>query len=218
MSGTTMSLEQLWTNVKKIWEKGRKYSLKEMIKDNNEEKRVVFEKDGEEVLAVALAGKLRVAFLREIKTVLEESDYKMCTLASVGRATWYAEEEAEEVEKEIEIISEDHPLFYILDHWLVPQHEVLQKEKAEEVIERYTNDNEMELPKITAKDPVARILRAKPGDIIKVTRKTPDRETLIEKYGEKTGKDAYSRLQDAVPAGKEVFYRLVVEREREELF
>lgn len=218
MSGPSMSLKQLWMNVKKIWENGRKYSLKEMLKDNNEEKRAVFEKNGEEVLAVAVAGKLRVAFLRQIKAVLEGSDYKMCTLASVGRATWYAEEEAEEIEKEIEIISEDHPLFYILDHWLVPQQEVLPKEEAEEIIERYTNDNEMELPKITVKDPVARILRAKPGDIIKVTREAPDRETLIEEYGDKTGKDAYNRLQDAVPAGKEVFYRLVVEREREELF
>lgn len=213
-----MSLEELWTNVKKIWEKGRGYSLKEVLKDTSGEKKAVFEKNGEQVLAVAVDGKLRVAFLREINEELKDSDYKMCTLASKGRATWYAEEEAEEAEKEIEIISEDHPLVYILDHWLVPKHEILPEEKAEKIIEQYTDKNKMELPKITANDPVVRILRAKPGDILKITRKIPDREELFEEYGKRIGKEAYNRLRDAVPSGKEVYYRIVVKKEREELF
>lgn len=213
-----MSLTKLWKNVKKIWEKGRDYTLDEMLIDNKEEKRVVFKKNSKKILAIIITGKLRVAFLREIKEVLKDTDYKMATIASLGRATWYAEEEAEEFEKEIEIISEDHPLVYVLDHWLVPEHEVLTKEEGERVIEQYTDGNGMELPKITVKDPVVRILRAKPGDIIKVTRKTPSREEVMDKFGKKVGKEAYNRLQDTRPAGKEIYYRLVVKQKREELF
>ncbi len=217
-----MKVDELWTNVKKIWEKGRRYSLSEVLKDNAEEKRAVFEKEGEKILAIAITGKLHVAFLREIKEILEDSDYTMCTIASVGRATWYAEEEAEEAEEEmgksIEIISEDHPLVYVLDHWLVPKHEVLSGEEARRIVNKYTNGNKMQLPKITVTDPVVRILRAKPGDILKITRRVPSREELIEKFGEKVGKDAHERLQETCPAGKEIYYRIVVKEEREELF
>lgn len=217
-----MRIEVLWENVKKIWRKGRGYTLTELLEDEVDEKRAVFEKDGKKALAIAIDGKLRVKFLREIKEVLEGSNYQMATIASVGRATWYAEEEAEEAEEEmgkkIEIISEDHPLVYILDHWLVPEHEVLPEEEAQEVVEKFTKGNKMKLPKITVKDPVARILMAKPGDIIKITRKVPSKEEAIAQYGKNVGTDAYEKLKATCPAGEETYYRLVVKEEREELF
>uniref|UniRef100_A0A7C3ZEN4 DNA-directed RNA polymerase subunit H n=1 Tax=Archaeoglobus fulgidus TaxID=2234 RepID=A0A7C3ZEN4_ARCFL len=67
---------------------------------------------------------------------------------------------------------------------LVPKHEVLSKEEAEELFKKY-----LELEKssfqIKAEDPIVKEIGAKPGDIIRIIRKS-------------------------LTAGESVFYRLVV--------
>ena len=62
--------------------------------------------------------------------------------------------------------------FDVMKHDLVPRHELLSDEEARGIIERYgvTPD---QLPKISANDPVARAVRAKPGQIVKIKRKSP---------------------------------------------
>jgi len=70
------------------------------------------------------------------------------------------------------------------DHVLVPKHEVLSKEEAEELLKLLGISKE-QLPKIKATDPIVKEIGAKPGDIVKITR-------------------------ESLTAGKSVFYRLVV--------
>ena len=62
--------------------------------------------------------------------------------------------------------------FDVMKHDLVPRHEVLSDEEARAVLDRYgvTPD---QLPKIFASDAVARAIRAKPGQIIRIKRKSP---------------------------------------------
>jgi len=70
----------------------------------------------------------------------------------------------------------------ILEHELVPKHEVLSPEEALKVLKKLgiTPDK---LPWIRASDPVARAIRAKPGDIVKITRKSPTAgETVVYRY------------------------------------
>lgn len=57
-------------------------------------------------------------------------------------------------------------------HYLVPKHEVLSIEEAYKVI-KVLGVTPEQLPWIKASDPVAKAIGAKPGDIIKVTRKSP---------------------------------------------
>lgn len=61
--------------------------------------------------------------------------------------------------------------FNVLNHELVPYHEVLDEQEAQKVLETFgvTHDN---LPKILATDPAAQACEAKPGQIIKVTRQS----------------------------------------------
>lgn len=75
--------------------------------------------------------------------------------------------------------------FKVTDHIYVPKHEILSEEEAREVLKRY-NVRPEQLPYILSSDPVVQEIGAKPGDIIKITRKS---ET----------------------AGISVYYRLVVE-------
>ena len=62
--------------------------------------------------------------------------------------------------------------FDVMKHDLVPRHELLSDEEARAVLEKYGTSPD-QLPKIFANDAVARAVRAKPGQIIRIKRKSP---------------------------------------------
>ncbi|MCS7145040.1 MAG: DNA-directed RNA polymerase subunit H [Archaeoglobaceae archaeon] len=57
------------------------------------------------------------------------------------------------------------------DHVLVPKHEILKESEAEELLKLLGVSKE-QLPKIKATDPIVKEIGAKPGDIVKITRKS----------------------------------------------
>jgi len=70
----------------------------------------------------------------------------------------------------------------ITKHRLVPKHEVLSPEEAKKVLETYGVEPH-QLPLLLSKDPVAKIIGAKPGDIVKITRKSPTAgEIVVYRY------------------------------------
>jgi DNA-directed RNA polymerase subunit H len=75
--------------------------------------------------------------------------------------------------------------FNVLEHELVPGHILLTEEEAAEVLKRY-NISKGQLPKIKTSDVVVKQVGAKPGDVLKIIRKS-------------------------LTAGKAVAYRLVIE-------
>lgn len=81
--------------------------------------------------------------------------------------------------------AEKKPSFNVLEHVLVPRHELLSEEEKQEVLKRLGLKPE-ELPLLLATDPAAQAIGAKPGDIVRITRESPT-------------------------AGKAIVYRLVVE-------
>ncbi|OYT26377.1 MAG: DNA-directed RNA polymerase subunit H [Thermoprotei archaeon ex4572_64] len=66
----------------------------------------------------------------------------------------------------------EFPLSKIIEHELTPKAEIVPKEEARKILKEL-NATPWQLPWIRASDPLARILNAKPGDIIKITRKSP---------------------------------------------
>ncbi|MHA1595308.1 MAG: DNA-directed RNA polymerase subunit H [Candidatus Baldrarchaeia archaeon] len=77
----------------------------------------------------------------------------------------------------------------ILEHELVPEHIILSKREARKLLANL-NIKPEQLPWIKDSDPIVQIIGAKPGDIIKVIRKSPT-------------------------AGTHVAYRYVIEKGRE---
>ena len=71
------------------------------------------------------------------------------------------------------------------DHVYVPKHEIMAKKDAEEVLKKF-NCIPTELPLIFVNDPAILGLGVKPGDMIKITRKS-------------------------ATAGESIYYRYVVE-------
>jgi DNA-directed RNA polymerase subunit H len=68
------------------------------------------------------------------------------------------------------------------DHVYVPKHEIMTKKEAEEVLEKY-HCKPTELPLIFVTDPAIMGLGIKPGDMIKITRKSPTAgESLYYRY------------------------------------
>ena len=57
------------------------------------------------------------------------------------------------------------------DHIDVPKHEIMTRKEAEEVLEKY-HCKSTDLPLIFVNDPAILALGVKPGDMIKITRKS----------------------------------------------
>ena len=60
----------------------------------------------------------------------------------------------------------------IMNHVLVPIHEIVPEEEATEIIKKYGQRKE-KFPNIVSSDPVVEELGAKKGDIIRIMRETP---------------------------------------------
>jgi len=68
------------------------------------------------------------------------------------------------------------------DHIYVPKHEIMTKKDAEEVLEKY-HCKTTDLPLIFVNDPAIIGLGVKPGDMIKITRKSSTAgESLYYRY------------------------------------
>lgn len=74
----------------------------------------------------------------------------------------------------------------ILKHELVPKHEIMGASEKKELLEKL-GISERQLPRILDSDPVIKKIEAKPGDVIKITRKSQT-------------------------SGETVYYRLVAEK------
>jgi len=75
--------------------------------------------------------------------------------------------------------------FNVLEHELVPDHILLTEEETDELLKKY-NITRGQLPKVKSSDVVVKQIGAKPGDVLKIIRKS-------------------------LTAGKAVAYRLVIE-------
>ncbi|XES78674.1 MAG: DNA-directed RNA polymerase subunit H [Candidatus Bathyarchaeia archaeon] len=63
------------------------------------------------------------------------------------------------------------PVFDIFEHALVPRHEILPKKERERLLE-HLKVKPYQMPQITSTDPAVKAIGAKPGDVLKIIRKS----------------------------------------------
>lgn len=67
---------------------------------------------------------------------------------------------------------EKEAMINIFRHELVPKHVVLDKKEVQEVLEKY-HVKPHQFPYIKVSDPACQMVGAKPGDLIKIIRRSP---------------------------------------------
>jgi len=67
----------------------------------------------------------------------------------------------------------------ISNHELVPKHILLSQQEKEEVMKNYGIRKSSQFPKISKSDSAVQMLKAKPGDLIKIIRKSDTAKEAI---------------------------------------
>jgi DNA-directed RNA polymerase subunit H len=60
----------------------------------------------------------------------------------------------------------------VLAHELVPKHYIVSEEEKQKIIEKYRITKLNQFPQIKASDPAVKAIGAKPGDLVKIIRKS----------------------------------------------
>ena len=72
----------------------------------------------------------------------------------------------------------DEVRFNVLNHVNVPLHVILPDDEVKDLLKRYNIVREM-LPKIRNNDPACKVIDAKPGNVVKVIRRSPTAGTAV---------------------------------------
>jgi DNA-directed RNA polymerase subunit H (RpoH/RPB5) len=70
--------------------------------------------------------------------------------------------------------------YNILNHTLVPHHEIINNKELDEIMKKYNIKNKIEFPDISRFDPVARVIGLRPGDVCKIIR--PSKTSITTNY------------------------------------
>jgi DNA-directed RNA polymerase subunit H len=186
--GLSTKVETIEERKAEVLIKLRKYKLVEKEK---------FEKDGayayiidipqdkERAIVWCILGEATVgiAAMNNLYKVMKEKDLDRAIVVTEGRYTHAVKLGAKK--KKVELLPKSFPVFDIFEHALVPFHEILtEKEKNLLLVQFKVKPYQM--PQVKSGDPAVKAIGAKPGDILKITRKS-------------------------VTAGEHVTYRYVVE-------
>ena len=66
----------------------------------------------------------------------------------------------------------------VSEHIYVPRHEIVPEDRIPDILKRYNTKLE-QLPYILISDPVVKEIGGRPGDLVKITRKSPTAGELV---------------------------------------
>ena len=136
------------------------------------------ENDMKDTLLVLLPaeGIVRVATVREFKEQIDALEVKEGMLIALKRFTYTAEREAKDFG--IAALKKNHPIFNIFSHYLVPEHEIMNKVEVDQMLEKY-NAKLLQLPRIYEDDPGIVAVNGKVGDVIRIIRENGENFRLV---------------------------------------
>ena len=110
-----------------------------------------------------------VASINRLQKVMKEAEIEMGIIVTDGRYTHAVKQSAKK--KKIELLPKTFPVFDIFEHQLVPKHEILTEEEKKQLLLQY-RVQPYQLTQIKASDPAVKAIGAKPGDVLRIIRKS----------------------------------------------
>lgn len=128
-------------------------------------------KDGKKVIlwAITTDGTVGVAYVTQLKKAMDEEKVEKGIITTIGKYTHTAKTRSKK--NGIELIPKNFPSFKVFDHDFVSKHELLTSEEKEKFLEDH-KVQPYQLPRINAHDPAIIAVGGKPGDIVRVIRKS----------------------------------------------
>jgi DNA-directed RNA polymerase subunit H len=111
-----------------------------------------------------------ITTVNRLQKFMKEEGIERGIIVTEGRYTQAVRQSAKK--RKIELLPKTFPVFDIFEHVLVPKHEILTEEERKQVLAQY-RIQPYQLPQIKASDPAVKAIGAKPGDILRIIRKSP---------------------------------------------
>jgi len=127
--------------------------------------------DKEKALVWCILGEATVgiAAMNTLYKVMKEKDIDRAIVVTEGRYTHAVKLGAKK--KKVELLPKSFPVFDIFEHALVPFHEILSEKEKTQLLAQY-KVKPYQIPQIKSGDPAVKAIGAKPGDVLKITRKS----------------------------------------------
>lgn len=111
-----------------------------------------------------------VAIVRELVKEMEETESQRGMLVGGARFTPASNKYAKQ--SKVELVEGNYASFDLFGHELVPPHVIAENSEIQLVLDHY-RIKKTQLPRIQSRDPAARVLGARPGQVIRVERASP---------------------------------------------
>ncbi len=110
-----------------------------------------------------------IVSMNQLYKVMKEKELERAIVVTEGRYTHAVKQGAKK--KNVELLPKSFPVFDIFEHALVPLHEILSAKEKQQLLNHY-KVQPYQMPQITSTDPAVKAIGAKPGDVLRITRKS----------------------------------------------
>jgi DNA-directed RNA polymerase subunit H len=110
-----------------------------------------------------------IAAMNTLYKVMKEKDIDRAIVITEGRYTHAVKLGVKK--KKVELLPKSFPVFDIFEHALVPFHEILTEKEKNQLLAQF-KVKPYQMPQIKSGDPAVKAIGAKPGEVLKITRKS----------------------------------------------
>lgn len=129
-------------------------------------------KEKEKALVWCVPGEstVGIASINRLQKAMKDLEVERGIIVTDGRYTHAVKQGAKK--RKIELLPKTFPAFDLFKHALVPMHLILSEEEKQEVLTNY-RVQPYQLPQIGSSDPAVKAIGAKPGDVLRIIRRSP---------------------------------------------
>jgi DNA-directed RNA polymerase subunit H len=170
--GLSAKVETIEERKAEVLIKLRKYKLVEKEKFEGAYAYIIdIPQDKERAIVWCILGEATVgiAAMNTLYKVMKEKDLDRAIVVTEGRYTHAVKLGAKK--KKVELLPKSFPVFDIFEHALVPFHEILSEKEKNQLLAQF-KVKPYQMPQIKSGDPAVKVIGAKPGDVLKITRKS----------------------------------------------